>query len=1070
MSGPGLQYRILGRLEAEGPSGPISLGGRRQRAVLALLLLEANRLVTLDRIVDRVWDGRPPASATGTTQAYISHLRRVLEPDRPRGAPSTVLLTQGPGYKLVVEPAQVDAHRFTQLAEQGAAALAAGDPAEADRLLEEAAALWQGDALADLRDEPFARLEAARLDERRLVALEDWIDARLALGHHAVLVGELDALVTEHPVRERLRGQHITALYRAGRQADALASYQAARESMAEELGLDPAPALQDLERAILTHDPRLDWTPPARVAGSGRTQVIVVEPGDDALEAGVVGLPSAPPYELIGRGAELGLLYGGLDRALRGIGGVVAIGGEPGIGKTRLTAELARAARTMGAVVVWGRCFEGEGAPAYWPWLQIVRGLARSVGLEALQRAFGPAASQIAAVVPEAVQLFDPAGGAPGLDAPPADPNIARFRLFDASARSFGRLASEAPLVLLLDDLQWADTPSLELLAFLGEQIGERHLLIVGTYRSTEVATNAALGECLAQLSRSPHSERLELGALDEEEVAALLTAVGGGSISVRLAADVLERTGGNPFYVTELARLLVSEPGLCSGDAETVLRKEVPASVRDVTRRRLAALPEPTRTLVEAAAVIGREFDFDLLVGPAGCPPHCVLERLEPALLEGVVVDAEDGLGIYQFAHPLIRETVYEGLAPLRRTELHLKVAEALEEAGAARDERLVELAHHLSLAAPIGDPERALGYAERASVAAVTRLAFEQAESLLTRAIGLLERLVPSPERDRRELAIRIRRAELLLMTHGYSHTDVGVAWERAAALAEAVGDPAQRLACRWGLWAFTCVRADFPAARAHAERGLAEAVEAHDALGIALGHKMLGVVSMHQGRLAEARVSLEEGLRLAEDLPLEGPAGTVFEKPAIACRAFLAFVEALDGRAERARALSAEATALADASGHPFSRVFTWNFSAYVKVALDEPDGVRATAEKVLALVSEHGFRQYMAMAIAVRGWALAMEGDPVGGEAEIRAGCDGMTSSSAGMFQPMLLGMLAEARYQDARSAEALDALDQALEHAEATGEGFWVPRLKGLRARILAGTAGSGDKALEPAG
>ena len=249
-----MQYRVLGSLEVLDRGQEIPLGGAKQRAVLAILLLHAREVVSVDRLVDELWADRPPDTATKTVQVYISRLRKALGDDR--------LLTRGPGYVLELDPEQLDANQFERLAADGRAALARGDAGAASDLLRQALALWRGPALADFTYDGFAQTEIARLEELRLGALESCFDAELADGRQAALIPELETLVRHHPSRERLREQLMLALYRSGRQREALDSYQDARRELAEELGLEPGRELQDLQQAILAQDPALD--PPA--------------------------------------------------------------------------------------------------------------------------------------------------------------------------------------------------------------------------------------------------------------------------------------------------------------------------------------------------------------------------------------------------------------------------------------------------------------------------------------------------------------------------------------------------------------------------------------------------------------------------------------------------------------------------------------------------------------------------------------------------------------------------------------------------------------------------------------
>ena len=304
-----LRFGLLGPVAATVDDAPIELGGLKRRALLATLVLKANRVVSRDDLIDAIWGEEPPDTARNTLQVYISQLRKLL--------PDGVLETASHGYRLTVEPANVDAFEFARLSQSGRSALTIGDAAGAAETLREALALWRGPALDDVAWEPFASVEIARLEELRLAALEDRIDADLALGRHGQLVSELEQLVAEHPLRERLRGQLMLALYRAGRQADALAVYQRARKTLVDELGIEPSESLRKLERAILAHDEALDL-PHARDLSPRR-------------------LPT-PPTPLLGRErelAELSALVRSSDTRL------VTLTGIGGIGKTRLAVEL---------------------------------------------------------------------------------------------------------------------------------------------------------------------------------------------------------------------------------------------------------------------------------------------------------------------------------------------------------------------------------------------------------------------------------------------------------------------------------------------------------------------------------------------------------------------------------------------------------------------------------------------------------------------------------------------------------------------------------------------------------
>ena len=263
-----MEFRILGPLEILDEGRAITLGGRRQRALLALLLLHANETLSTDRLIDKLWGERPPAGAAKTVQVQVSRLRKALRAEVGNDPAAGVVVTRERGYELRLDPERLDAHRFERLVAEGRSELAGGDPEQAIAALERALLLWRGPPLAEFVYEPFAPPEIARLDDLRMAALEQLIEAKLALGRHAEVIGELESLISEHPYRERLRAQHMLALYRSDRQAEALQGYQDARRTLVEELGIEPGERLRELERAILAQDPAL--TAPTTVSDTG--------------------------------------------------------------------------------------------------------------------------------------------------------------------------------------------------------------------------------------------------------------------------------------------------------------------------------------------------------------------------------------------------------------------------------------------------------------------------------------------------------------------------------------------------------------------------------------------------------------------------------------------------------------------------------------------------------------------------------------------------------------------------------------------------------------------------------
>ncbi|WP_182874755.1 AfsR/SARP family transcriptional regulator [Microbispora sp. H10670] len=757
-----LSFRLLGPFEViDGDGRVLDLGPRKQRAVLAVLALDPGRIVSLDRLIDELWAGEPPSSATATLQSYVSNLRKALEPGRRPRTPPAVLLTREPGYLLSVAPIQVDLARFVSWVEDGRRALGRREHAAALGLLDRALETWRGEPLAEFASYEFAQPVIARLGELRAVAVEDRFDARLAMGDGASCVADLERLVEAYPYRERLWSLLVLALYRSGRQTDALGALRRVRALLDEEMGLLPGPELRRLEQAVLEQSAALDAPalPETALTAPAPREAALTAPAplETALTAPAPQpAPEPPPAAsaFIAREQELARLGERLGGVRRGRGGVLLVTGEAGIGKTRLAQLAAEEAEARGVAVVWGRCVEAEAAPPFWPWLQALRELGER----------GRAAARLLA--------------GEGADAP-ADPEAALFELYEGVLAALAR--SGTPTLVVLDDLHAADAASLRLLGFLAAELHRRPVLVLATVRPEPGREPERLRDALAALTREPGAERLTLRPFTAEDVAAFLRRH--DLTDPALAGLLYRRTGGNPFYLGELLRLLGSEHRL---DAASL---GVPEGVMEVIGRRVARLPGPTTELLRRAAVLGRDVSLDVLEALTRTPAEEVMSLLEPAVAVGILAEAPDGFD-YRFSHALVRDALYAGLGRLDKARLHLHVAEALESLpvtlpGGDGTARLPVLAHHFAMAARVGGADKAVGYAARAARQATAQRAYDEAVELWEKALLAL---------GRRDPARRCR----LLIELGRSLRVVGdvararAALEEAIALAEDTGD--------------------------------------------------------------------------------------------------------------------------------------------------------------------------------------------------------------------------------------------------------------------------------------
>ena len=432
-----------------------------------------------------------------------------------------------------------------------------------------------------------------------------------------------------------------------------------------------------------------------------------------------------------VGRQGELADLKAALEDIFSGRGRLVMLAGEPGIGKTRTAQELASHAETSGVQVFWGRCYEEEGTPPYWPWLQLLRSCIQQQSPKQLQAGMGSAAVDIAEIVPELREKL------PNLESPPAlEPEQARFRLFNSITNFWKNTAQSQPLMLVLDDLHWAVRSSLLLLEFLAREIQSSPLLVLGTYRDVEVSRRHPLSQTLGSLIREERFLRVQLSGLAEPEVEQLIHRAVSVSLPPGFSATIHQRTEGNPLFVTEIIRMLPGE-GLAEGQDHIA---SIPEGVRDAIGRRLNRLSEDCNRVLTTASVIGREFDFKLLNALRDDPTEAsLLELVDEALAAHVIEELPRGRERYQFSHALIQETLSEELSTSRKVRLHARIGEALEDIyGANVEDHAAELAYHCAEAETILGPEKLFHYSLLAGEQALAAYAHEEALAHFERAL--------------------------------------------------------------------------------------------------------------------------------------------------------------------------------------------------------------------------------------------------------------------------------------------------------------------------------------------
>lgn len=479
---------------------------------------------------------------------------------------------------------------------------------------------------------------------------------------------------------------------------------------------------------------------------------------------------------EFVGRHREIDTLLKALSAACDGHGGIALIAGEPGVGKTRVAMELGLHCAHHDARMPWGRCHEDEGAPPYWPWAQIVRGVAEAIRAdEELRADLDSGAPDLLDLVPVLRSRF------PDIEPPTAlsDPAQSRFRLFGSVTRFLGNVSRRHPLILVLDDLHWADVSSLRLLEHLAQELADNRILVVGTYRDTDLSRRHRLSDTLGALARTPRLVRLHLTGLGIDDVNHFIAGAVGVTPPAWLTRTIHEQTEGNPLFVREVTRLLLDQ-GHFDGKA-IVPQMRLPEGVREVIGRRLNMLSPACNDTLALAAVIGREFALDILLGATADRIEAeILELLDEALTARIIEEIDNHR--YQFTHTLVRATLYDELRAGQRRRMHHAVGEAIERLRSADlDPVLADLSHHFRTSGLTEDNARAIDYTIRAGLRADAAVAFEDAITFFQNALDLTD---SAPERC--DLLLRIGHAQRKTSLHGEALTNLRSAIEIARRL--------------------------------------------------------------------------------------------------------------------------------------------------------------------------------------------------------------------------------------------------------------------------------------------
>ena len=759
-----------------------------------------------------------------------------------------------------------------------------------------------------------------------------------------------------------------------------------------------------------------------------------------------------------VGREAELSLLRRILDQALRGRGRVVTIAGAPGVGKSRIASEIGAEASQRGFSVLAGSCYDLDDSVPFIPFVEIFEAaLARAASPEVFREALGEDAAAITRLMPQLQRLF------PDIPQPlQIPPDQSRRILFNAIAELLARRAAMKPVLLLLEDLHWADEGTLSLLDHLARLMAQIPVMIIATYRDSEIDAGGSLAKTLDNLIRLHLLERMSLGGLPQSAVAKMIRFLSGQEPPQALVTLIHAHTEGNPFFIEELFQHLVERGKLtkANGDFRAFLNLtdiDVPQSLRIVIGRRLARLNQDTQKVLGAAAVIGRSFTFELLEASTGADADSLLDCLDEAERAGLISSTlQYPEARFKFSHELMRQAVVTRLSEARRQRLHLSVAYAIEQLYPnALEERADDLAHHLWQAGAAADTGKAIRYLRMAGQQAVQRSANVEAVGYLIKALELLKTNQALPDRAQQELSLQLALGVPLVLTKGHSAPEVEATYNRARELCQQATEGPELFSVLLGLRRFYFHRGELQPALELGTQLLSLAQSLRDSKLLARAHLMQGEALYILGDFVEAKENFEQGVARYNASQHRSDSFLYGNDSGGSCLSYEALVLWLLGFPDKALKKSQQALTLAREIAHPFNLAFALTWASFLHQLRGEEQPGWQQAEEVVSLANKHGFPLWGAWGAILRGCAVVRKGRGEEGIQEIRHGVEAWRAAGAQVARPWMLTPLSDSYRRLGQTGEGLSVVAEALAGVEKTGERQYEAELYRLRGELL---------------
>ncbi len=1097
-----LEIRLLGQFEIRRDEEPIRLGARKAQSLLAFLLLNRGRKHRREQIAGLLWPELVEAKARGRLRYALWQVREAIGNPYISADRISIGLEDQSGYWLDV------------------AALEQGDPGGSSlEELRRSVSAYQGELLPGFYEE-WVILERERLGGlferkmdallRRLMAAQDWSRAAASAERWISL-----AQIPEPAYRALM-----VACAQMGDTSGAVSAYGRCVTALRDELAVVPSQETRELYDRILAGDEpgKLYANQPSPSQPSSPR----IAAGPPWLEANGVGRAPQPAL-FVGRERELGILNDALTRALEGNGGVFFIRGRAGGGKTALWREFGRRALEKSDELVLtygsGEAQTGPGDP-HLLFRDALGPLTGDVERQIAEGAISPdAARRLWELLPRSVEALLEVGPSligSFLSGPALLKRAERYSaedtewlgdlkrfiaahgdvpvpiniqhrdlqgaLFDQYAQTLLHISQHRPLLLVLDDLQWADLGSISLLFHLGRRLSGRRILVLGSYRPDESAglrdeEPHPLGKVVTEFRRQFGEIELDLDEISERERRAFVDSILDAETN-RLGGEFREtlfrRTGGHALFTVELLQQMEKRGDLTKDEEGCWVQRRqmrwdaLPARIEAVIQNRIDPLPSRLKEMLRIASVEGEEFTAEVVAEATGQDLESVLRDLSHELDErhslvraiGIQRVQDQGVSRYRFRHHLFQDYVYRSLDSVIKPHSHQRVGEALDRLyGNGCEEIAHRLAKHFEAA---GNAEKAIDYCLAAAEKSKRQSANKEAITHLRAGLGLLGDLPAGPGRTRRELALRIAISAPLVATQGYTAPEVESTLERARRLCEHVDDRSQVGAALWGLWSYYLVRAKHSVARGLAEE-IYELANTEGSSDLDLvAHWTLGISEVHLGELHSASDHLARAIS-EYDPGRHHPLTYLYgQNPAATCRIYSAFNLWLMGHPERGERMCRSALKLAGEIEHPFSLTFVHAMAAVFHALRRDAESALRHSQQAVALSRESGFPFLLSMGLTTRGWARAEMGKSSMTVRPMRKGIEAMDTIGSELGRPIFLFLLAEVYAQSGQMDEGLGAVERGLDYARQNQEQMNLADLLRLKGELLK-TAGRPD-------